>query len=168
MKKVIRLTEQDLINIVKNVLNEQWWLSVGEFAAHEANTGSGWDIGFGTQDTRLMRDLSGRERFKMLFDWAKSWPSTASDWNSIKPYALAMKEEMTGLGSGNVLSYLPKFNTKGKFAALCKNFKFDGLDLYGWFSGEQTIGWDSILNSIPSAVKKGLPTKAPKTFSNYA
>ena len=100
----------------------------------------------------------------MLFDWAQSWPSTSADWNSIKPYALAMKKEMTGLGSGNVLSYLSKFDTKAKFAALCKNFKYDGSDLYDWFSGEQTIGWDSILNSIPSIIKKGLPTRA---LNNY-
>lgn len=29
------------------LIQEQWWLALGEFAAHETSTGSGWDMGFG-------------------------------------------------------------------------------------------------------------------------
>jgi hypothetical protein len=29
------------------LIQEQWWLALGEFAAHETNTGTGWDMGFG-------------------------------------------------------------------------------------------------------------------------
>jgi hypothetical protein len=169
MKRIVKLTESDLTRIVRKVINEQWWLNLGRYGSHETNTGAGWDVGFATQDTNsLMRDLSEEERFKMLFDWAKTWPSTAADWNSIKSYATNMKNEMSGMGSGNVLSYLPKFNTKAKFAALCKNFVYDGSNLYNWFDGESTIGWDDIMGAIPNEIKKGVPTMTMKDNKLYA
>jgi hypothetical protein len=151
-------SKSDLSRIVKKVINEQWWFEV-------LNNSWGPDIPMG--DVNLTRTLSEKERFKMLFDWAKTWPSTGSDWNSIKSYAVNMKNEMSGMGSGNVLNYLRKINTKAKFAALCKNFNYDGSNLYDWFSGEWTIGWGDIMDIIPIEIKTGVPKKAVNSTPLY-
>jgi hypothetical protein len=157
MKKFV-ITEEERKNILSQYnLNEQWWLQAGRFTAHETNTGSGWDMGLGGEKP-IQRKLSDQERFKMLFDWGKSWTSTAQDWTNVKSTAQAIKNELSGLGSGSALSYLSKINTKPKFAALCKNFVYDGQNLYQWLASEYSMSWGDVLNSIPSIIKTELPS----------
>jgi hypothetical protein len=92
---------------------------------------------------------------KHLFDKARQWPSTLTDWNQIKPQADAMHSAMAGL-----LTNVPKFmtslkliNSKAKLAALVKNFKYDGDDLFTWISGEAQLDWQKILNLLNSNFK---------------
>lgn len=92
---------------------------------------------------------------KQLFDSARTWPSTKTDWNQIKTLADAMHSAMAG-----PLTNVPKFmtslksiNSKAKLAALVKNFKYDGDDLFTWISGEIQLDWQKILNILNSNFK---------------
>jgi hypothetical protein len=52
MKRIIRLTESDLTRIVKQVIEEQWWLAFAEAAVSEG-PGMGWGPDIGNLDTDL-------------------------------------------------------------------------------------------------------------------
>ena len=101
--------------------------------------------GVGKQD---FRSAAGKEIIADLFKKAKDWNSSSQDWNSIKPIADQMYNAMSGMGSGNFLELLKKIDTTSKLAALVKNFKYDGSNLYQWLSGEWGMSWDSIVNVL--------------------
>ena len=99
---------------------------------------------------------SSKEKIQKLFDTARTWKSTTSDWQSIKSIAYAIRDEMSGGGYGDTLQFLKKIKTKPQLAALVKNFSFNGDDLYDWLSAEYLMSWDSVVKAL-SAFKSDMP-----------
>ena len=107
---------------------------------------------FGNKLALIPSVTTPRTQVKQIFDRARTWPSTITDWNQIKPQADAMYSAMAG-----ALTNVPKFmtslkliNSKAKLAALVKNFVYDGDDLFTWISGEAQLDWQKILNLLNS------------------
>ena len=102
------------------------------------------------------REYYPHEKIQDLFKTARTWKSTTADWESVKSIALAMRDEMSGVGSGDTLQFLKKIKTKPQLAALVKNFSFNGDDLYDWLSAEYSMSWDSVVKAL-SAFKSDMP-----------
>lgn len=105
---------------------------------------------FGNKLALIPSVTTPKTQVKQIFDRARTWPSTLTDWNQIKPQADAMYSAMAG-----ALTNVPKFmtslkliNSKAKLAALVKNFVYDGDDLFTWISGEIQLDWLKILNLL--------------------
>lgn len=103
-----------------------------------------------------VRSYSSKEKIQSLFDTARTWKSTTSDWQSIKSIAYAIRDEMSGGGYGDTLQFLKKIKTKPQLAALVKNFSFNGDDLYDWLNAEYLMSWDSVVKAL-SAFKSDMP-----------
>jgi hypothetical protein len=89
-----------------------------------------------------------------LFQTARRLPSTASDWNRVKPLATKIYKAMDGLGAGNTLQLLAQIKTPAELAAMVKNFRFDGETLYQWLHGETTISWSDVLVALSKFANK--------------
>ena len=85
------------------------------------------------------------ERVEQLFKRAMNWSSAPQDWEKVKPIAEKMKNELTGLGSGNFVNLLKLIDTKEKLSALVKNWKYNNESLYQWMNDDLFV----IKNSIP-------------------
>jgi hypothetical protein len=110
---------------------------------------------FGNKLALTPKTTAPKWQVKQLFDSARTWPSEPADWNQIKPAAAAMHSAMAG-GLTNVpkfMSSLKSIDSKAKLAALVKNFKYDGDDLFTWISGEIQLDWQKILNILNSNFK---------------
>ena len=113
------------------------------------------DAEFGNKLALTPKTTAPKWQVKQLFDSARTWPSEPADWNQIKPQAAAMHSAMAG-GLTNVpkfMSSLKSIDSKAKLAALVKNFKYDGDDLFTWISGEIQLDWQKILNILNSNFK---------------
>tara|TARA_R100000081_G_C4770085_1_gene145016 strand:+ start:370 stop:873 length:504 start_codon:yes stop_codon:yes gene_type:complete len=112
-----------------------------------------------------MGSYSSKEKIQKLFKTARTWKSTTADWKSVKSIARAMRDEMSGVGSGDTLQFLKKIKTKPQLAALVKNFSFNGDDLYDWLSAEYAMSWDSVVKAL-SAFKSDMPQlKSPTMYA---
>jgi hypothetical protein len=89
-----------------------------------------------------------KDQVKKIFDASRSMPSTAQDWEQIKPIAEAMHAALSGLGSGDFLEQLKKIQTQAQLSALIKNWVYDGQTLFEWLEEEYTLSWKSILDII--------------------
>ena len=89
-----------------------------------------------------------------LFQTARRLPSTASDWNRVKPLATKIYKAMDGLGAGNTLQLLAQIKTPAELAAIVKNFRFEGETLYQWLHGETTISWNDVLVALSKFANK--------------
>ena len=122
------------------------------------------DGGF-SSDTVAPNITSSEEKIQKLFKTARTWQSSKSDWQSVKSIALAMRDEMSGIGSGDTLQFLKKIKTKPQLAAIVKNFVFNGDDLYDWLDSEYSISWDSVVKAL-SAFKSDMPKFKSTTMSS--
>ena len=93
-------------------------------------------------------EYDSQEKTIELFKEAKSWPSSPSDWTTIKPIADKMYSAMKGLGSGNIVDLFKGINTKQKLSALVKNWKYDNQDLSTWMKDEYLVNWNNLVKVL--------------------
>ena len=113
---------------------------------------SGVSKRLGMPEDNPTRDISceydSQEKTMELFKQAKSWSSSPSDWNSVKPIADKIHSAMKGLGSGNIVDLFKGVNTKQKLSALIKNWKYDSQDLSTWMNDEYLIDWNNLVKVL--------------------
>jgi len=158
---------------LKDILSEQAFLGLASTSPAAARTGFNLSKGSGAKPGgsrfgqpevddggfsfgSAEREYYPQEKIQSLFDTAKTWKSTTSDWQSVKSIAYAMRDEMSGGGYGDTLQFLKKIKTKPQLAALVKNFVFNGDDLYDWLSAEYLMSWDNVVKAL-SAFKSDMP-----------
>ena len=155
MKKVIRLTESDLIDVIKKVMSEQLiTLASRTSPVPRINLSKSRPISGkpGFPEDSPVGDIpceyDSQEKVEELFKEAKTWTSSSKDWQLVKPIAEEMKKQMEGLGSGNVIDQFKKIDTKEKLAALVKNWNYNNESLYQWISDELFIKWKTLLEIL--------------------
>lgn len=93
---------------------------------------------------------TAKEQIQNLFAKARTWSSTNAHWQQIKQYAEQLHDSMSGIGINRSKFYLAlsMINSKEKLAALVKNFKYDGDDLFTWISDETLLSWEQVLKIL--------------------
>ena len=160
MKKIVRLTEGQLVNIIQRVINEQGGAILGvargasrlNLSKAPRTTGAR-RIGF-PEDSPIEEvpcELEPIERIGICLETAKTYSSSPSDISFANKLAPEMEKEMTGFGHGDVLNKLGQITTKGKLKAIVD--WFDNKDnseysLYEWISDEVVLNKEDVVNKF--------------------
>ena len=168
MKKIIRLTESDLVLIVKRVMNEQ-----GFFGGLEAMPELGQDV-VGIHKSNYSTNYSDKcktyksssELVLDLFTKLRgvSGQPSQSD-KTIQSWIQRLHNSMSGLGATSDLTKVfNEIKTQQQMGSLLNayNKKF-GKALYQDLNVEHTITWDTIWNLVKK-FKSGIKLEVCKTY----
>lgn len=158
MKKIVRLTEEQLVNIIQKVINEQGGAILG--AARGASrlnlskaprmTG-GRRIGF-PEDSPIDEipcELQSIERIEICLKTAKTYSSSPSDISFASKLGPEMEKEMRGIGHGDVLDKIGQIKTKGELKAIVDWFdKNSEYSLYEWISDEVILNKKEVVDKL--------------------
>jgi hypothetical protein len=158
MKKIVRLTEGQLVNIIQRVINEQGGVILG--AARGASrlnlskaprTTGARRIGF-PEDSPIEEvpcKLEPIEKIEICLETAKTYSSSSSDISFANKLGPEMKKEMTGFGHGNVFDKFGQIKTKGQLKAIVDWFdKNSEFSLYKWISGEIVLNKEEVVRRL--------------------
>ena len=160
MKKIVRLTEEQLVNIIQRVINEQGGAILG--AARGASrlnlskaprTTGARRIGY-PEDSPIDEvpcELEPIERIEICLKTAKTYSSSTSDISFASKLGPEMKKEMTGFGHGNVLDKFGQIKTKGQLKAIIDwfdNKNNSEYSLYKWIKGEFILNKNEVVMKL--------------------
>lgn len=155
MKRIIRLTESDLVRLVKRVIKEQSILSGGNNPMFNISKGTGEFSGktprSETDNSVVDFDHPIRAKSK---DWVretfvkahKLHGKSDSDSNYI---AKRLHADIDGLGSGEILKTLNTIKTINQLSSVITSYnELYKLSLYVDIESEWSTSWDSLWLSI--------------------
>lgn len=158
MKKIVKLTEEQLVNIIQRVINEQGGAILG--AARGASrlnlskaprTTGARRIGY-PEDSPIEEvpcELEPIERIKICLETAKTYSSSPSDVLFANKLGPEMEKEMTGIGHGNILNKIGQIKTNGQLRAIVDWFdKNSEYSLYVWISDEVVLNKEEVVNKL--------------------
>ena len=178
MKKVIKLTESDLVRIVKKVLNEQL---VGTLAGRSAfNLSKSSPKTYAGRTPRIADDPLGGEpenaecRNKNIHILVNECKKNEYKYKPDKDafyIAKQLYDAMNGIslgGAGSTIKYLEKDNVT-KFCKVSNAFKYDNQNLAQWIQDEFTLPIESIWPYLKKHFKElNLPDECLKLNPNYS
>jgi hypothetical protein len=140
MSRIIRLSESDLVKIVKRVIKEQGIIGA---LADPSNVGLGvnTDVGLGGSGG-CKKDNPSKNKLTQLFTYCNK---VQSDTNTtkIKAWNDRLYRSMKGLGTNeDFIKVLDEIKTINELAAIWKTFKYDNENLWQWMGGEMKYSWD--------------------------
>jgi hypothetical protein len=155
-KKIIRLTESDLVRIVRKVLNEQGVIGTlggrTPVAQQRFNLSKSYPVG---RTPRVMDDPTGGEpetaecRYKNLHTLVNECKKNEYKYKPDKDafyIAKQLYDAMNGVsfgGAGFTIKYLEKDNAT-KFCKVSNAFKYDNQNLAQWIQDEYTLPIEGI------------------------
>ena len=158
MKKIVKLTEEQLVNIIQRVINEQGGAILG--AARGASrlnlskvpkTTGARRIGF-PEDSPIEEvpcELEPIERIEICLETAKTYSSSSSDILFANKLGPEMVKEMTGIGHGNILNKIGQIKTNGQLRAIVDWFdKNSEYSLYEWIKGEFILNKNEVVKKL--------------------
>ncbi len=158
MKKIVKLTEEQLVNIIQRVINEQGGAILG--AARGASrlnlskaprTTGARRIGY-PEDSPIEEvpcELEPIERIEICLKTAKTYSSSPSDISFASKLGSEMVEEMKGIGHGDVLNKLGQITTKGQLKAIVDWFdKNSEYSLYEWIGDEVILNKKEVVKKL--------------------
>jgi hypothetical protein len=162
MKKVIRLSESDLVRIVKRVIKEQAF-SLGGL---ESMPDTGYDAVDSSPQTICQQTKKTSELVLELFSKLRGvsgQPNPAD--KTIQSWILRLNNSIKGIGtSGDLNKVFSEIKTQQQMGSVLNayNKKF-GKPLYEDLSGEVTVSWDTIWK-LSQKFGKGFNITACKTL----
>ena len=160
MKKIIKLTESDLVHIIKKVIKEQTLLGTGDAVrvggrgfdlSKSTRTPSGKTPGTETDDGSFLDcEYTSEEKIKYFFDEAKNWKGYVDEkyMNSIIE---KMKKELGSYFTGNTnefLRLLGQIKTKSGMGYLIRTFKLNNKNLFSILSTNYKFPWISVVQIL--------------------
>ena len=160
MKKIIKLTEWDLVHIIKKVIKEQTLLGAGDAVrvggrgfdlSKSTKTPSGKTPGTEMDDNEFMDcEYTSEEKIKHFFDEAKNWKGSVDEkyMNSIIE---KMKKELGSYFTGNTnefLRLLSQIKTEPGMGYLIRTFKLNNKDLFNTLSSDLRFPWISVVEAL--------------------
>jgi hypothetical protein len=148
MKKVIRLTESDLVRIVKKVISEQ-----GSFGAAR---GINLSKGFSGKTPRVIDDPAGDDgsgcylaNIKQLVKWCKSNKNRfIPDSKSIN-LSKELHDAMDGISLGiSTIDAIKKIKTQDEFCKISNFYNYDNQDLGEWMDDEILLPLNQVWDNL--------------------
>jgi hypothetical protein len=178
MKKVIKLTESDLVRIVKKVLNEQL---VGTLAGRSAfNLSKSSPKTYAGRTPRIADDPLGGEpenaecRNKNIHILVNECKKNEYKYKPDKDafyIAKQLYDAMNGIsfgGASSTLKYLQKDNAT-KFCKVSNAFKYDNQNLAQWIQDELSLPVESVWGILKKHFDElKLPDECLKLNPNYS
>ena len=157
MKKIVKLTESDLVNIVKKVLNEQL---IGTLAGRSAfNLSKSTPKTYAGRTPRVMDDPLGNET-----------ELQSCRYKNIHELVNELYDAMNGIsfgGAASILIYLEKDNA-AKFCRVSNAFKYDNQNLAQWIIDELSLPDDIVWLRLKKHFNElKLPDECLKLNPNY-
>lgn len=162
MKKVIRLTESDLVKIIKRVISEQGPLGPIGGISRIPKVPRNWSgrtprIEDGSPSTIECKNSVPYEmQVKGYFSYCnKNKSKYSSNLNSSQRYLIQdLHKSMEGLFSTGTLNLLEKIATLNDFCKVAVNFNYENSerpgknDLYSWLDDEDSIQWIDVASAL--------------------
>ena len=178
MKKIIRLTESDLVNIVKKVLNEQL---IGTLAGRSAfNLSKTSPEPYAGKTPNIQDDPTGGEpqylecRYKNIHALVNECKKNEYKYTPDKDafyIAKQLYDAMNGIsfgGAASTLKYLQKDNAS-KFCRVSNAFKYDNENLAQWIEDELSLPVESVWGLLKKHFDElKLPDECLKLNPNYS
>ena len=156
--RIVRITENDLLKIVKRVIKEQG----GIIGALADPSNVGLDTSFMGDDptsTKCKKENPSKNKLSQLFKYCNK---VQSDTNTaqIKAWNDRLYKSMKGLGTNeDFIKVLGEIKTINQLAAIWRTFKYDNENLWQWMDGEMKYTWDDTWNALRREVTS--PAKIP-------
>lgn len=149
MVNIIRLTESELVELVKKVLEEQ---SVIGALSDPSNVGL--NVSLGEEPYQMgksgacKKDNPADNKLRQLFTYCNK-VSPDSNINKIKKWNDRLYKSMKGLGTNkDFITVLDEIKTVNELSAVWKTFKYDNENLWQWMSSEMKYTWDDVWNHL--------------------
>jgi hypothetical protein len=160
MKKVIRLTESDLIRIVKRVISEQSILpNISRFNLSKfSKTPHKGRIPLDSPDTPGDDWSCYEKNIKNAFDYCKNNKSKFLPDAKSKEIAKKLYDNMNGISFGGAFKTIDSIVDYTQFCKVDNSFFYEGNDLKTWVGDEISLPADMLSNRITKLF-------VPKVFS---
>lgn len=158
MSRIIRLSESDLVKIVKRAIKEQ----PGIIGALSDPGNAGLSVSLGDDTYRMggcKKDNPSKNKLSQLFKYCNK---VQSDTNTaqIKAWNDRLYKSMKGLGTNeDFIKVFGEIKTINQIAAIWKTFKYENQNLWQWMDGEMKYSWDDTWNALKKEVTS--PAKIP-------
>jgi hypothetical protein len=134
MSRIIRLTESDLVKIVKRVIKEQ----PGIIGALSDPSNLGLSVSLGDETYRMRKckkDNPSKNKLSQLFKYCNKVQSDTNT-NKIKAWNDRLYKSMKGLGTNkDFIQVLDEIKTVNELSAIWRTFKYDNENLWQWMDG---------------------------------